>query len=57
MPKLNKQGFALIEACIYMLCILLAASITTAAIQGYAHVEHIKKAMDEEEELKEIYAS
>lgn len=56
MRKSNKDGFALMEVCIFMLCIMFAVSITAAAVQGYSHVKGLKQVGSEEEELKEIYA-
>ncbi len=56
MRKFNNNGFALIEICIFMLGIVIAVSITAAAVQGYSHVERLKSISHEEEELKAIYA-
>lgn len=56
MRKFNNNGFALIEICIFMLGIVIAVSITAAAVQGYSHVERLKLISHEEEELKAIYA-
>lgn len=56
MREFNNNGFALIEICIFMLGIVIAVSITAAAVQGYSHVERLKSISHEEEELKAIYA-